>query len=207
MRRRLGLSGTTEDLVDERTRDDQAAVLPRHRVNTGSLAGLGSTWRGAGRHAPAEDPGGAPRICPYRAAGCSQIVSVHDGQIVNIEGNSGSPINRGTRCGNGSARYQLLVYPSRLDKVKYAQAHATEWDDVTLDWAMDRIATLVQQTRDATFTETWEQDGAAKWSRIRSALPTWRLSGSLRGIRRVVFLTEEMAEMWQRSPGKPAKTW
>src|SRR5262249_10308097 len=48
-----------------------------------------------------------PSVCPYCAVGCGQIVSVRDGQIVNIEGNPESPISRGTLCPKGAATYQL----------------------------------------------------------------------------------------------------
>ncbi len=35
-------------------------------------------------------------ICPYCAVGCSQLVYVKDGRIIDIEGNPDSPINEGT---------------------------------------------------------------------------------------------------------------
>jgi formate dehydrogenase major subunit len=97
-----------------------------------------------------------PSVCPYCAVGCGQIVSVRDGQIVNIEGNPDSPINRGTLCPKGSATYQLAVNPNRLTSVKYRAPYATDWEEKPLDWAMDRIAALMKETRDETFTETWE---------------------------------------------------
>src|SRR5262245_55535898 len=96
-----------------------------------------------------------PSVCPYCAVGCSQLVSVKDGRIVNIEGNPDSPINRGTLCPKGAATYQLMVNPNRLTRVWYRAPGATEWDKTkTLDWAMDQIARLTKQTRDATFKET-----------------------------------------------------
>jgi formate dehydrogenase major subunit len=97
-----------------------------------------------------------PSVCPYCAVGCGQIVSVRDGQIVNIEGNPDSPINRGTLCPKGAATYQLAVNPHRLTTVKYRAPFASAWTDVSLDWAMDRIAERVKATRDATFSEFWE---------------------------------------------------
>jgi formate dehydrogenase major subunit len=95
-------------------------------------------------------------VCPYCAVGCGQIVSVRDGQIVNIEGNPDSPISRGTLCPKGSATYQLAVNPNRLTKVKYRAPFATEWEEKPLDWAMGRIAELMKKTRDATFQERWQ---------------------------------------------------
>jgi formate dehydrogenase major subunit len=103
-----------------------------------------------------------PSVCPYCAVGCGQLVSVRDGRIVNIEGNPDSPINRGTLCPKGAATYQLVVNPNRVTQVWYRAPGATDWDKTkSLDWAMDRIAHLTKQTRDATFVEkTTVPDGA-----------------------------------------------
>ena len=57
-----------------------------------------------------------PSVCPYCAVGCSQLVSVRDGKIVNIEGNPDSPINRGTLCPKGAASFQLAVNPLRSNQ-------------------------------------------------------------------------------------------
>jgi formate dehydrogenase major subunit len=125
----------------------------------GTLAGLGLNLKPAQAAAARLKIQGArevPSICPYCAVGCAQIVSVKDGQIVNIEGNPDSPINRGTLCPKGSATFQLVVNPHRLTKVKYRAPHSREWVEKDLDWTMDRIAHLMKGTRDRDFRETWE---------------------------------------------------
>jgi formate dehydrogenase major subunit len=100
-----------------------------------------------------------PSVCPYCAVGCGQLVSVREGKIVNIEGNPDSPISRGTLCPKGAATYQLAVNDNRITKVWYRAPGATEWDKTkTLDWAMDRIARRVQESRDRTFRETADRD-------------------------------------------------
>jgi formate dehydrogenase major subunit len=101
-------------------------------------------------------------VCPYCAVGCGQIISVRDGQLVNIEGNPDSPISRGTPCPKGSATFQLAVNPNRLTKVNYRAPHATEWEEEDVDWAMDRIAQRVKETRDAGFRQFWETQDAAR---------------------------------------------
>jgi formate dehydrogenase major subunit len=131
-------------------------------VAVGGLAGLGLDLKPAAAAVPKLKIQGArevPSICPYCAVGCSQIVSVRDGQIVNIEGNPDSPINRGTLCPKGSATFQLAVNENRLTKVKYRAPYQKEWVEKPLAWAMDRIAELVKKTRDATFAETWTYRG------------------------------------------------
>ena len=90
-------------------------------------------------------------VCPYCAVGCSQLVSVRGDQIINIEGNPDSPINQGTLCPKGAATFGLTVNPQRVTTVKYRAPYSDHWEDKPLDWAMDRIALLIKETRDETF--------------------------------------------------------
>lgn len=94
-----------------------------------------------------------PTVCPYCAVGCGMIAHTVDGTIVNIEGNPDSPVNEGNLCPKGAASYQLAVNERRWTTVRYRAPHSDHWEDRPLDWAMDRIAQLVKDTRDATFQE------------------------------------------------------
>jgi formate dehydrogenase major subunit len=80
-------------------------------------------------------------------------------QIVNIEGNPDSPINKGTLCPKGAATYQLAVNPNRITKVWYRAPGATDWDKTKdLKWAMEEIAKRVMKTRDENFHTTTKVD-------------------------------------------------
>lgn len=92
-------------------------------------------------------------VCCYCSVGCSLLVHTVDDQIVNIEGNPASPINYGNLCPKGAAVFQLHVNPNRLTKVLHRQPGGTSWEEVELEWAMDRVAQLVKQARDETFVE------------------------------------------------------
>ncbi len=96
-----------------------------------------------------------PSLCPYCSVGCGQIVTVDPstGKILDIQGNPDSPINQGTLCPKGAATFQLAVNPLRWTKVKYRAPGSDRWEDKPLDWAMERIAQLAKQTRDANFNE------------------------------------------------------
>jgi formate dehydrogenase major subunit len=96
-------------------------------------------------------------VCPYCAVGCSQLVYVKGGRIIDIEGNYESPINGGTLCPKGAATYGLIENPLRLTTVKYRAPYSDHWEERPLDWAMERIAERVKATRDATFEHTDEQ--------------------------------------------------
>ncbi len=93
-------------------------------------------------------------VCPYCAVGCGQRVYVKDGKVIDIEGDYDSPISGGCLCPKGSASYQLDINKRRVTTVKYRAPYATDWEDKPLDWAMERIAQRVYETREATFRET-----------------------------------------------------
>ncbi|MGQ7793173.1 formate dehydrogenase [Faunimonas sp. B44] len=92
-------------------------------------------------------------VCPYCAVGCSVLVHARGGRITHVEGNPESPVNAGTLCPKGATLFSLMSNPDRLARVKYRAPHGTEWEERPLDWAMDRIARLVKETRDETFVE------------------------------------------------------
>jgi formate dehydrogenase major subunit len=151
----------------------------------GGLLGLGLDLRAAQdevRHLRIQGAKAVPSVCPYCAVGCGQIVHVRDNRIINIEGNVDSPINEGTLCPKGAASYQLAVNPNRVTQVWYRAKAASDWDKTkSLDWAMDRIATLVKETRDASFQETWETRnaaGAAVSKRVNHTLRIGSLGGA-----------------------------
>jgi formate dehydrogenase major subunit len=96
-------------------------------------------------------------VCPYCAVGCSQLVYIKDGTIIDIEGNPESPINEGTLCPKGANTYQLATNPHRVTKVLYRAPYSDHWEERPLDWAMDRIAQRVKETRDRDFIE--QRDG------------------------------------------------
>ena len=98
-----------------------------------------------------------PSVCPYCSVGCGQIVMVEEGgRIVDIQGNPDSPINEGTLCPKGAATLQLVNNDQRQTTVRYRAPGGDRWEDKPLDWAMERIARLVKQTRDASFNEYQE---------------------------------------------------
>jgi len=94
-------------------------------------------------------------VCPYCAVGCAQKIYVSNEQVTQIEGDHASPISRGRLCPKGAASRQLVNAPTREYRVKYRPPHGTEWEELSLDHAMDMIADRVIATRDL----TWEDEG------------------------------------------------
>jgi formate dehydrogenase major subunit len=125
----------------------------------GSLLGLGASLGPVTARAQQlriKDAKATPSICPYCSVGCATIVHTIDGEIVNIEGDLRSPHSEGCLCPKGAAIYQLHKNPNRATKVLHRKPGAPDWEEVELDWAMDRVAALVKKTRDETFVERLE---------------------------------------------------
>jgi formate dehydrogenase major subunit len=123
-----------------------------------------------------------PSVCPYCSVGCGQIVMVEEGgRIVGIEGNPDSPINEGTLCPKGAATLQLVNNEQRWTTVKYRAAGSDRWEEKPLEWAMERIAQLVKQTRDAAFNEYQELPdgkGAVAKKRVMNTYALASLGGA-----------------------------
>jgi formate dehydrogenase major subunit len=107
------------------------------------------------RNAPAKI---VKSVCPYCAVGCGQRISVVDDKIVQIEGDTDSPISRGRLCPKGSATRTYVQSPLREYKVKYRRPHSDRWESLSLDQAMDMIADRVIKTREQHWQET-DDDG------------------------------------------------
>lgn len=97
-------------------------------------------------------------ICPYDASGCGFLVASVDGRVVNIEGDPDHPINLGAGCSKGASLRQLSAdNPWRLSKVLYRRPGAAEWEEKPWDWALEKIASNIKKTRDATWVEKDDQ--------------------------------------------------
>jgi formate dehydrogenase major subunit len=112
-------------------------------------------------------------ICPYCAVGCAQRVYVKDEKVVQIEGDPDSPISRGRLCPKGSASEAYVNSPLRERRIKYRPPHASEWEELELDRAMDMIADRLLATR----AQTWE-DSNERGEPLRRTLGIHVLGGA-----------------------------
>jgi formate dehydrogenase major subunit len=95
----------------------------------------------------------ARSVCPYCAVGCGQLVFHRRGRVVSIEGDPESPISAGHLCPKGAASFELVTHAARATRVKYRPAHATAWQDIDLETAMDMVADRVWTSRERQFEE------------------------------------------------------
>ena len=96
-------------------------------------------------------------VCPFCAVGCGQRIFVKDDEVLHVEGDPDSPISRGRLCARGSSTRELVAGPAREYTVKYRRPHATEWEQLSLDQAMEMIAERVVATREASWQDLDEQ--------------------------------------------------
>jgi formate dehydrogenase major subunit len=102
-------------------------------------------------------------VCPYCAVGCALLAYTRkngDGsvELLQIEGNPDSPINEGTLCPKGATTMELAVSKRRLQAPLYRAPGATEFKQVSWDFALDKLARNIKAARDRTFV-TKDEDG------------------------------------------------
>ena len=106
-------------------------------------------------------------ICCYCSVGCGIIVHTQAGRVINAEGDPEHPINEGALYAKGASLSQMVNNPSRLQKPLYRAPKSAEWQEVDWEWALDRIARHVKDTRDRTFkTHT-----TTKVREVKAAIP------------------------------------
>jgi formate dehydrogenase major subunit len=115
--------------------------------------------------------------------------------IIHIEGDPDHPVNRGTLCPKGSALLDIVHAPTRLTAPRYRAPGASEFKEVTWDFALDRIARLMKDDRDKNFiaknedgttVNRWLSTGmlAASASSTETSYATWKV---VRALGMVVF--------------------
>jgi len=92
-------------------------------------------------------------ICPYCAVGCGIIchTDLVTKKVINTEGDPDHPINEGALCAKGAALFQLINNPNRITKPLYRAPYSDKWQEVTWEWALEKIARCVKETRDRFF--------------------------------------------------------
>ncbi|MDP9024845.1 MAG: dehydrogenase [Candidatus Eremiobacteraeota bacterium] len=116
-------------------------------------------------------------VCCYCAVGCSTLAYVgDDGTLLDVEGNPESPINAGHLCPKGSALFGLTVNDMRWTTVKYRAPYSDRYEERPLEWALERVAQLIKETREKTFVR--EKDG----KRVNHTLGIASLGGATFGV-------------------------
>jgi formate dehydrogenase major subunit len=101
--------------------------------------------------------------CPYCSVACGIIMysqgdlkAGETAEIVHIEGDADHPTNRGTLCPKGAALKDFVRAPTRLTQPRYRRAGGTEFEEISWDEALDKIARAMKDDRDANLIRTNE---------------------------------------------------
>ena len=102
-------------------------------------------------------------LCPYCAVGCALIAYTREGangktELLQIEGDPDSPVNEGRLCPKGATAMELAVSRRRVTSPMYRASGASEWQSVSWDFALDKLAQRIKASRDRTFVTT-DADG------------------------------------------------
>lgn len=96
--------------------------------------------------------------CPYCSVACGLLMyGLGDGaknakaSIVHIEGDPDHPVSRGTLCPKGAGLIDFIHSPTRIKHPEYRRPGSDKWERISWEDALDRIARLMKDDRDANF--------------------------------------------------------
>ncbi len=96
--------------------------------------------------------------CTYCSVACGIILyskgDVRKGEraeVVHIEGDADHPTNLGTLCPKGAALKDFVQAPTRLRQPMHRKPGSDKFEPISWDSALDRIARLMKDDRDANF--------------------------------------------------------
>ena len=99
--------------------------------------------------------------CPYCSVACGVIMyskgdltKGEKAEITHIEGDTDHPTNRGTLCPKGAALLDFVKSETRLTTPRIRKPGSDKFEDISWNDALDRVARLMKDDRDANFIAT-----------------------------------------------------
>ena len=137
------------------------------------------------------------QTCTYCSVGCGLLMYAHGDSVRNVketimhvEGDPDHPVNRGTLCPKGAALMDFVNSPNRLKFPEYRAPGSNEWKRMSWDEALDRIARLLKDDRDANF-----QEQNASGQTVNRWLSTGMLAASASS-NEAGYVTHKVARSW-----------
>ncbi|WP_279459279.1 formate dehydrogenase-N subunit alpha [Actinobacillus delphinicola] len=100
------------------------------------------------------------QTCTYCAVGCGMLMytlgdsSINDRtKLIHIEGDPDHPVSRGSLCPRGAGALDFVNSPNRVQYPEYRAPGSDKWVRISWDEAINRIARLMKDDRDANFQE------------------------------------------------------
>ena len=98
--------------------------------------------------------------CPYCSVSCGLIMYTLGDKsknikpvIMHVEGDPDHPVNRGTLCPKGAGVLDMIHSPDRVKYPQVREAGTKDWKRISWEEALNRIAKLMKDDRDANFIE------------------------------------------------------
>ena len=137
------------------------------------------------------------QTCTYCSVGCGLLMYAHGDSVRNVketimhvEVDPDHPVNRGTLCPKGAALMDFVNSPNRLKFPEYRAPGSNEWKRMSWDEALDRIARLLKDDRDANF-----QEQNASGQTVNRWLSTGMLAASASS-NEAGYITHKVARSW-----------
>ena len=137
------------------------------------------------------------QTCTYCSVGCGLLMYAHGDSVRNVketimhvEGDPDHPVNRGTLCPKGAALMDFVNSPNRVKFPEYRAPGSNEWKRMSWDEALDRIARLLKDDRDANF-----QEQNASGQTVNRWLSTGMLAASASS-NEAGYITHKVARSW-----------
>lgn len=99
-------------------------------------------------------------ICTYCSVACGIILyskgdhyAGEKAKIIHIEGDADHPTNKGTLCPKGAAIQDFVNSETRTKVPRYRAPGSDKWEEVSWDFALDKLARHIKDDRDANFVE------------------------------------------------------
>jgi formate dehydrogenase major subunit len=99
-------------------------------------------------------------ICTYCSVACGIIMysrgdyyAGEKADIIHIEGDADHPTNKGTLCPKGAAIKDFVKSETRTTVPRYRAPGSDKWEEVSWDFALDKLARHIKDDRDANFVE------------------------------------------------------
>lgn len=92
--------------------------------------------------------------CNFCSCGCGMVASVREGKLVAMEGDYDHIVNRGSLCVKGISMFATHASPNRLATPRYRAPGSNQWEEISWENAVERIAQKIKKTRDATWIAT-----------------------------------------------------
>ena len=135
--------------------------------------------------------------CTYCSVGCGLLMySLGDGaknalgDVIHVEGDPDHPVSRGSLCPKGAGLLDFVQAPTRLQYPEVREPGTKEWKRMSWDEALNRIAKLLKEDRDANFVETNE-----KGQKVNRWLTTGMLAASASS-NEAGYITHKVARSW-----------